>query len=239
MFDDFTGNRIKFSVLIVTVISGLYFLHTVTAGSHIKISGETEYNNPITEHHYDAPGMTMNPAGPVNPVILSVINLINPYLKNNNAPTISGEEYNNRYYSLPMIFPVPGNFRISSGFGMRRDPFSRQRTFHNGIDIPLRVGTPVRATGNGYCSRTGVDSLLGKFVVINHNDEYESIYGHLSAVKIKAGDQVNSGTVIGSSGNTGKSTNPHLHYQVNHRGKPVDPVQLKEELNDRRWVVIN
>jgi murein DD-endopeptidase MepM/ murein hydrolase activator NlpD len=239
MFKNLSGNSIKLTVLIVTVFSGLYFFHTPTAGSHSKIAGEPEHNNMITDHNHDAPGLTINPAGPANPVILSVISLINPYIKNNNSRTVSGEEYNNRYYSLPMIFPVPGNIRISSGFGMRRDPFTGQRVFHNGIDIPLRVGTPVRATGNGYCSRTGVDPLLGKFVIINHNDEYESIYGHLATVKIKAGEKVNSGTIIGTSGNTGRSTNPHLHYQVNHWGNPVDPVKLKEDLNDRRWVVLN
>jgi murein DD-endopeptidase MepM/ murein hydrolase activator NlpD len=97
----------------------------------------------------------------------------------------------------------------------------------------------VRATGNGTCSRTGVDSLLGIYIIINHNDEYESIYGHLSSVNINTGQKVKSGEIIGTSGNTGRSTNPHLHYQVNHRGLPVDPVSLKEELNERRWVMLN
>jgi murein DD-endopeptidase MepM/ murein hydrolase activator NlpD len=240
MFNYLSGTRITLTILIVTAFSGFYFLHSLTAGSHTEFTGETDYSYMIADHH-DVHGFSRPASGLENPVILSIINLINPYLKNSNTryQTLSGEEYYNGYYSLPMIFPVPGNFRVSSGFGMRRDPFTGQRAFHNGIDIPLRAGTPVRATGNGYCSRTGVDSLLGKYVIINHNDEYESIYGHLSTVKIKAGNKVNSGDIIGTSGNTGRSTNPHLHYQVNHRGKPVDPVKLKEELHDRRWVVLN
>ena len=235
-----TVNKLRIPALILAAISGLYFLHTLIAESR-STAGETGYNfmmtNAYTDNSKEGPRSF---TGISNPAILSVINLIAPYIKGNATHrTISEEEYNNRYYSLPMIYPVPGNVRISSGFGMRTDPFTGRPAFHNGIDIPLRTGTPVRATGNGYCRQTGADSLLGVYVIINHNDEYESIYGHLSSASIRAGEKVKSGEIIGISGNTGRSTNPHLHYQVNHRGLPVDPVSLKEDLNERRWVMLN
>jgi murein DD-endopeptidase MepM/ murein hydrolase activator NlpD len=234
-----SGNKIKLTTLILASIAGFYFLQTLIAESR-STAIETGHNymmtNAYTDNSTEVPRLF---TGISNQAILSVINLITPYIKNNATHrTISEEEYNNRYYSLPMIYPVPGNVRISSGFGMRTDPFTGRPAFHNGIDLPLRTGTPVRATGNGYCLQTGVDSLLGVYVIINHNDEYESIYGHLSSVNIRAGERVKSGEIIGISGNTGRSTNPHLHYQVNHRGLPVDPVSLKEELNERRWVML-
>ena len=134
--------------------------------------------------------------------------------------------------SLPAFYPVSGRFTISSGFGYRRDPISRQTRFHNGIDIPLRTGSQVLATGNGIVSETGYDRFLGHFIIINHNEKYQSIYGHLSRINVRKGDYVQRSQIIALSGNTGRSTGPHLHYQVNLRGQPVDPLEIVQTLND-------
>ena len=135
--------------------------------------------------------------------------------------------------SLPLILPVEGNVSISSGFGVRRDPFTGRNAFHNGIDIPLPTGTPVRSTGNGFVSKTGYSSRLGKFITINHGSSYQTIYGHLSTIRVQSGQRVQMGDILGYSGNTGRSTNPHLHYQINYRGQPRDPILIKRELTSR------
>lgn len=132
---------------------------------------------------------------------------------------------------LPLILPVDGDISISSGFGTRTDPFTGRNIFHNGIDIPLPAGTPVRSTGNGFVARTGYSSLLGKFITIKHGNSYQTIYGHLSSFSVQSGQNVQMGEIIGKSGNTGRSTNPHLHYQINYKGKPEDPMLIKQALN--------
>ncbi len=134
-------------------------------------------------------------------------------------------------HQLPIILPVQGNINISSGFGRRRDPFNGRPSFHNGIDIPVSTGTPIRATGSGQIAKTGYNSLLGKYITIQHDDDYSSIYGHLSIILVMSGQPVKIGEIIGYSGNTGRSTSPHLHYQINHNGRPVDPMQIKQKLN--------
>lgn len=128
--------------------------------------------------------------------------------------------------AIPALYPVKGNFRISSNYGYRRDPFTGQRRFHHGIDIPLRNGTHIYATADGKVSETGYNNSLGNYIKIIHNDNYKSIYAHLSRIDARRGQQVQLGQRIGASGNTGRSTGPHLHYQVNHNGRSVDPVSL-------------
>jgi hypothetical protein len=123
-----SGNKIKLTALIFAAVSGLYFLHTLIADSR-SITGETGHNymmiNAYTDNSTEVP---QSFTGISNPAILSVISLIAPYIKNNAlSGAISEEEYNNRYYSLPMIYPVSGNVRISSGFGIRRDPLPVSR----------------------------------------------------------------------------------------------------------------
>ena len=130
--------------------------------------------------------------------------------------------------AIPSLFPVKGKVEISSGFGYRSDPFTGKKAFHNGIDIPLRTGHPVYAAGNGLVVDAGYDRFLGNYVEIKHALGYSSIYGHLSRVAVQENQQVNAGDLIANSGNSGRSTGPHLHYQVNYHGLPVDPVSLKK-----------
>ena len=100
---------------------------------------------------------------------------------------------------------------------------------HPGIDIAVPVGTPVRASGGGTVTAAGYDADYGFFVLLQHPSGYETMYGHTSRLLAAEGDQVQSGQVIGLSGNTGRSTAPHLHFEIRHDGKSIDPLELVKE----------
>ncbi len=131
--------------------------------------------------------------------------------------------------SIPAIQPVSNKDlrRIGSYFGYRTDPFYKVTKFHEGIDFTAPVGTEIYATGDGVVktieySRRG----YGNMIIISHGFGYETAYAHLSKVNIKPGQKVQRGQVIGFVGNTGKSTAPHLHYEVRKNGNPIDPINF-------------
>jgi septal ring factor EnvC (AmiA/AmiB activator) len=123
--------------------------------------------------------------------------------------------------STPIGFPVQGF--ISDGFGWRSDPFTGQREFHNGLDIVAPYGTAVRAPADGVVSVAGRMGGYGRFVQMSHGYGYQTRYGHLSEVLVKTGQTVRRGDVIGRVGSTGRSTGPHLHYEVYKSGNRVNP----------------
>jgi murein DD-endopeptidase MepM/ murein hydrolase activator NlpD len=131
--------------------------------------------------------------------------------------------------SIPAIQPVANKDlrRIGSYFGYRTDPFYKVTKFHEGIDFTAPVGTDIYATGDGKVvniefSRRG----YGNLVEIDHGFGYRTVYAHLSKMNVKMGQKVSRGEVIGFVGNTGKSTAPHLHYEVRKNGKAVDPINF-------------
>ena len=129
--------------------------------------------------------------------------------------------------SIPAIQPVDFHDlrRIGSLFGYRTDPFYKVTKFHEGIDFTAAVGTPIYATGDGIVSEAEYNSGgYGQKITINHGYSYETVYAHLSKIKVKKGQRVKRGEVIGLMGNTGKSTAPHLHYEVRKSGVPVNPI---------------
>jgi murein DD-endopeptidase MepM/ murein hydrolase activator NlpD len=139
------------------------------------------------------------------------------------------EQNNLMLASTPSIWPVRGYF--SSGFGMRNDPFTGEREMHYGIDISTVVGRPVVATADGivlYASRRG---SYGNIVVIDHKFGVMTRYAHLSGFNTRAGQQVKRGDVIGYVGNTGRSSAPHLHYEVWVQDRPVLPLDYILEYN--------
>jgi len=121
----------------------------------------------------------------------------------------------------PSIRPVRG--WISSGYGYRRSPFTGKREFHRGLDIVNRKGTPVVATADGRVKFAGHNGGYGKLVVIDHGMGVESKYGHLYRIEVKVGEKVIRGQEIGVLGNTGRSTGPHLHYEIVVNKHTVDP----------------
>jgi murein DD-endopeptidase MepM/ murein hydrolase activator NlpD len=128
---------------------------------------------------------------------------------------------------IPAIQPVSNKelSRIASGFGMRIDPVYGTPKMHKGLDFAAPQGTPIYATGDGTIEIAGnTNDGYGNHVVINHGYGYETLYGHMVRVKVRQGQHVTRGEVIGWVGSTGKSTGPHCHYEVHINGIPVDPV---------------
>jgi murein DD-endopeptidase MepM/ murein hydrolase activator NlpD len=128
-----------------------------------------------------------------------------------------------REVARPVGEPIPRQTEISSDYGLRGNPFGRGHEFHNGIDFTADPGTPILATGPGVVEEAGHDGPNGNRVSIDHGFGYRSVYAHLSKLKVRAGEQVKRGQVIGLSGNTGRSSGPHLHYTVYYRGRTIDP----------------
>jgi len=125
--------------------------------------------------------------------------------------------------SVPSIWPVRG--WVTSEFGVRRSPRGIGTRFHEGIDIAASTGTPIYAPGDGVVTFAGYKPGLGKTVIIDHGFGITSVYGHNSQLYVRDGDKVKRGSNISSVGRTGRSTGPHLHYQVEIDGVPVDPMR--------------
>lgn len=128
----------------------------------------------------------------------------------------------------PSLRPVDGGW-ISSGFGRRKSPFTGAMEFHSGVDIAAHVGTPVVATAAGTVIFSGYKGALGKAVVIDHGFGIVTRYGHLDKYRVKAGQNVARGEVIGKVGTTGRSTGPHLHYEVRLNDIPVNAEKYMSE----------
>ena len=119
---------------------------------------------------------------------------------------------------------IPAEGRLSSRFGMRQHPLLGITRHHDGIDIACKVGTPVKAVLSGVVDFSGREGGYGKLIQLRHTGEQmKTRYGHLSKLLVKKGQRVRRGDIIGQSGNTGVSTGPHLHFELYHEGKIVNP----------------
>jgi len=122
---------------------------------------------------------------------------------------------------VPTLWPVAG--RITAGFGERMDPFSGEGAFHTGMDIASTYGAPIHATADGIVIRAGLDGGYGRLIVIDHGFGVTTWYGHLSGFNVQPGMHVKAGDVIGYEGDSGRSTGPHLHYEIRIYNTPVNP----------------
>lgn len=136
------------------------------------------------------------------------------------------KEHDDMLKCIPAIQPVSNKDlkKTASGYGLRIDPIYKTTKFHDGMDFSANIGTPIYATGNGTVTKAGWQSGYGKVVIINHGYGYETLYAHMNDVGVRVGQKVIRGEVIGEVGNTGKSTGPHLHYEVHVKGRVVNPV---------------
>lgn len=129
--------------------------------------------------------------------------------------------------SIPAIQPVSNKElkRLSSFFGYRTDPIYKVKKFHEGVDFSAPKGTPIHATGDGVVvSAKKSNRHYGNTITIDHGYGYETVYAHMQDFEVRKGEKVKRGQVIGTVGNTGKSTAPHLHYEVRKNGRPLNPI---------------
>lgn len=130
-----------------------------------------------------------------------------------------------RMENIPAIQPVLNKdlTRVASGYGWRVDPVYHTRKFHQGMDFTAPTGTEIFATGNGQVSFVGWKQGYGNTVIVDHGFGYQTLYAHLFKALVRQGQKVKRGDIIALVGNTGKSTGPHLHYEVHYNEKAVDP----------------
>jgi len=132
---------------------------------------------------------------------------------------INGGGLDNQSFSMPVFG------KLTSGFGMRMHPITNKEAHHDGIDIALKEGTPIKASAGGKVVFSGEQKGYGKVIVVKNGD-YETLYAHCSELLYKKGDNIKQGQKIALSGNTGVSTGPHLHFEVRYKGKAVDPFSV-------------
>lgn len=128
-----------------------------------------------------------------------------------------------KLHVVPYRKPVVGALDLSSGFGYRSDPFLGRPAMHSGLDFRGDTGDPVRATAAGTVDSAGWSGGYGRMIEIDHGNGLSTRYGHLSEIKVKAGERIQPGQVIGAIGSTGRSTGPHLHYETRINGTAVNP----------------
>ncbi|MBL8562145.1 MAG: peptidoglycan DD-metalloendopeptidase family protein [Gemmobacter sp.] len=133
----------------------------------------------------------------------------------------------------PFANPIPsGNYRFTSGFGSRNDPFGRGTRRHEGLDFAGAYGTPLYATADGVVVKAGWGNGYGRMVQIRHDFGLETLYGHMSEIRVSVGQKVSRGDRIGDMGNSGRSTGTHLHYEVHVGGRPVNPMTFIKAASD-------
>jgi len=135
--------------------------------------------------------------------------------------------------SVPSAMPLT-DARLSSGYGMRNHPVLGGRRGHKGVDLAAPTGTPVYATADGFVSKADWFSSYGKYISIEHGASLQTRFAHLSDMVVSAGDKVKKGDLIGYVGSTGRSTGPHLHYEVRVDGVAVDPSPYMVPSDDHR-----
>ncbi|MDQ7079893.1 MAG: DUF5930 domain-containing protein [Paracoccaceae bacterium] len=126
---------------------------------------------------------------------------------------------------LPLGLPVRNAYRVTSPFGIRVHPVTHKRRMHEGYDMAAPYGTPVYATGEGVVTFAGWAGGYGRLIKIRHSNGFETRYGHLKKIRVKKGQRVSRGQRIGDMGSSGRSTGPHVHYEVRLGGKPVNPLK--------------
>jgi murein DD-endopeptidase MepM/ murein hydrolase activator NlpD len=129
-------------------------------------------------------------------------------------------------HALPTGIPMGKDYRVTSGFGIRNDPFTGQLAMHEGLDFVAEVGSPIVATAAGTVTRSGWDASYGNVVEVSHIEGFTTRYAHLSKRLVEVGQKVQRGETIAQLGSTGRSTGPHLHYEVIRNDRVLNPTQM-------------
>ncbi|TJV03403.1 MAG: M23 family metallopeptidase, partial [Mesorhizobium sp.] len=126
---------------------------------------------------------------------------------------------------LPLSNPAPGH-TVTSPFGVRTDPILGTAALHTGMDFRAPIGMPAKVTAAGVVTKAGWNGGYGRMVEVDHGNGFATRYGHLSEIDVTVGQKLAAGDVIGKTGSSGRSTGPHLHYEVRHNGEAVDPLRF-------------
>lgn len=121
-------------------------------------------------------------------------------------------------------FSMPVDGELTSDFGSRVDPITNQSSEHFGIDINAPLNTEIKAAGKGIVAKAEANSYYGNFILIDHGDGISSLYGHLNEILVKAGDEISAEDIIALSGDSGRTTGPHLHFEIRKDNTPVNPL---------------
>jgi murein DD-endopeptidase MepM/ murein hydrolase activator NlpD len=199
-------------------------VHLITVGEELKIPNQDGIYVDVGE---DMEAICREKGVPVE-VVLRVNNLSDPESAEGKSLFFPGVQHTGieRSVATGTAFLRPCRGYVSSGFGYRQDPFTKQMKFHRGIDFAASPGTPVRAAMDGRVRVVGNNAVLGNYILISHAVGYSSLYGHLQTALVRRGQYVYRGTRIGFIGNTGRSTGPHLHFEVRKNGVPINSVGL-------------
>lgn len=150
------------------------------------------------------------------------------YLRSSTPPRMTRESRSFLTHTMvPAGWPVNG--RLESGYGVRSDPFSGEGAYHTGLDISASIGTHVSATADGVVVQAGMSNGFGgygRLVIVDHGNGYQTYYAHLSRVSVMAGQLIRQGDIVGDVGTSGRSTGPHLHYEVRVGAAPVNPYRF-------------
>ena len=160
--------------------------------------------------------------GPLIRVATSKNGSLDPRFRRLGASLARMEALERGLAGIPQVLPASMEF-ISSGFGYRADPFTGGAAFHSGLDFKGPVGAPIYAAAKGRISFAGVRQGYGKCIEVDHGNGLMTRYAHMSAFRARVGQAVNAGDVIGAIGSTGRSTGPHLHFEVRVHDRPVNP----------------
>ena len=128
---------------------------------------------------------------------------------------------------IPTLWPLEG--RITDEYGYRKDPFNGKRKFHTGLDIAADTGTPVKAAASGTVTSVYNIYATGRTVEVDHGNGFVTLYGHCSKILVEPGQQVKKGEEIAKVGNTGRSTGPHLHLEIQLYGSAIDPMEYLDK----------
>lgn len=167
-----------------------------------------------------APLVTSSPEGTIS-VLRSVLNVIDEQIASVRTVVDRQQVLAS---ATPSIWPTAG--WLTSAYGNRRDPFTGGIDYHAGLDISADKGKPVYATADGTIRESGWSGAYGNMVLIQHRFGLATRYGHMSRLAVKAGQEIKRGDIVGYVGSTGRSTNPHLHYEVLLNGQTINPLRF-------------
>ncbi|MFM7657838.1 MAG: M23 family metallopeptidase, partial [Burkholderiaceae bacterium] len=169
---------------------------------------------------------TLDPTQPLDETLDSAMGEFGQFSKTVRTLRADWDKQLQWLQTLPTGIPVGGEHRVTSGFGLRVDPFTHTLARHEGLDFTAMHGTPIIATADGTVTRSGWEDTYGNIVEITHAEGFMTRYAHISKRHVTEGQKVKRGQHIADVGSTGRSTGPHLHYEVFRHGHVMNPVQV-------------